>query len=353
MREGLINSARKNYIVSSGYGKNSVNDKASIVTTAGVTKATVTAGGKANVGDCLYVFPYLVSGSAVSVPGAGAIVDLKIRYPKIQKGSVLKDFEYIFDSVPATLADAVLELNSELTKLGLNTYIEFVVVDATKVLIQAKTLMTTVGIKPTTTWDMKLPLTAGVTTYAHQLVFTMSETLGVAGTQVILSPYHETIKDSVYALSSVRYAVFKNMGESTSSTLDVTDDSTVYSGNSLIAKQVEYVEGSISFSIEEQEFLFDNLEVVKSWSKAVSPSTPYGKTMDTSYTLKGTSTPNEISVISFGHDINDVLSTLYMERAKSQNLTIALEKASFRTYSETITPLNPDSKIVVIMGYQK
>lgn len=357
MKEALIVSARKNFIIVDSYGKNSVNDKTAITTTAGVTKATVTAGGKANIGDALYVYPYMISGSAVSLPTIGKVVSLRIRYPKTQKGSVLKDFKYTFSAVPATLAALVTELNSELTKVGLNGYVEFVLV-GTKILIQAKRLMTTFGINADNTFEMNLPLdsvntAAGKATFAHQVIFTLAGGLAVGDTEVILSPIHETVKDSVYALTAIRYEVFKNMGESTSSTLDVADTATSYSGNSLMAKQVEYLDGTISFKIEEQEFLFDNLEIVKNWSKSTAPQSPYGATMAEGYTLKGDSTPNDISIISFGHDVNDVLNTIYMERAKSQSLTVALNKTEFRVYSDTITPLVPDNKIVVGMAYQK
>jgi hypothetical protein len=353
MREGLIVSARNNYIVKDGYGKNASTDKVAIATTAGVTKATVVAGGEAKIGDCLYVLPYLVSGSAVTAPSINNKVSMKIRYPKTQKGSVVKNFEYTFASAPATLADAVTELNSELTRVGLSEFIEFKIVPTNKIMIQAKKLMTSFGVNATSTFDMKLPLLAGKdSTWGHQIVFTLSENLTALGTEVTLSAYHETIRDSVYALTSANYMIFKNMGESTSSSLKVDDSSTVYSGNSYMAKQVEYIEGSISFTIEEQEFLFDNLEMIKAWSKAENPVSPYGKTMTESYTLKGTSVPKDFSLISFGHDVNGVLSTLFLERAKSQNLTVALEKTNFRTYSETITPLTPDNKIVVLMGYQ-
>lgn len=355
MDSSLIVNARTNYIVEEGYGKNSISDTVAIATVAGVTTATITAGGVAKEGDALYVYPYLISNSAPSAATSGEIVDLKIRYTKAGKGTVAEDFTFTFSSTPADLTATVLVLNDELTRQGYADEIAFSVVSG-KILIQALKPMVTFGIKPTTTYDMDLPIdpvkeAKGKATFAHQIIFKVPD-IAITDTTAEIVAFHETIKDSTYNVSGLRYIILKDMGESTSSTLEITDDASEYSGNSLMTKQVEYVEGSISFNIDEQEVKFENLVDIKNWQEGTGVVTPYGKTSVESYTMKGRSLPIDVEILSFAHDVNDILHTIYIGKGRSQNLSISMNKTDFRTYSDTFLPMTPDNKVPVSWSYQ-
>ena len=355
MDNSLIVNARENYLVKDGYGKNDSEDTVALATSAGVTTATVTAGGAGNEGDAMYIYPYLISNGAAGAATSGEVVDIRVRYVKSGIGVTNEDFTFTFSTTPADLAATVVILNDELTRQGYLDEIEFSV-SAGKMLIQAKKPMVTFGIKPTTTYDMDLPIDAaksakGQATFAHQLVFKVPD-FGTGDTSIEVNPYHETVKDSTYSLSGLRYIILKDMGESTSSTLEVSDDASEYSGNSFMTKQVEYVEGSISFNIDEQEVKFENLVDIKNWTEGTGVTTPYGKVSTDSYTMKGRSLPIDVQILSFSHDVNDVLHTIFIEKARSQDLSISMNKTDFRTYSDSFTPMTPDNKVPVSWSYQ-
>ena len=93
---------------------------------------------------------------------------------------------------------------------------------------------------------------------------------------------------------------------------------------------------------------------MKNWKKVEdSPVTPYGKTAVESYTMYGNRTPKSVEIISFSHDLSDILHTLHIKKAKSEGMNIKLIKNEFRLYDETVIPITPNDNIIINMTYQR
>lgn len=364
MKENLLISARLNCQIVDGYGKNAVGSETFDMASSNVaTIAAIGAGKQLKSGDVFYVHPFLVteSGQTVANPAVGETLSMVVRYPRRQKGIVDKKISVVFTAAETTLDLAIAKINSVLSENYLSDYILVEKLGADRIRIVAKTIMSTFGIYPESTWDHKFVLDAtkeaeNLSTMAEQYVYTVVKDVSIAETEVNLSPYHETTKNKVYSSdedTGIVYTVLRNIGQSTSSTLEATEDSVIYKGQSFLATQVEYPEGSITFTINEQEYFRDNLKYIKNWRHETSKVAPSGKVMTEAYTLRGDTQPQDVEIISFAHDVKDNLNTVHIERAKSQSMEISTSKTEFRTYTDTVSALTPDSKIIASIAWQK
>lgn len=363
MREDLLISARLNCQSLDGYGKNSDTDTLEMPDINVATITAIGAGKQLKSGDIFYINPFLVSAEAetVAAPSDGQTLSLIVRYPRIQRGVATKKVDIAFTTAETTLDLAITKINSVLSENFLSDHILAEKVGADKLRIVSIHTMSTFGVYPESTWDHKIVLdpakaTGNLPTMAEQYLYSVIKDISTAETVVDLSPYHETVKNKEFSISEgtlTRYSVLRNIGQSTSSTLETTEDSVIYKGQSFLATQVEYPEGAVTFTINEQEYFRDNLRYIKNWRYETSKVAPSGKIMSEAYTLRGDTQPQDIEIMSFAHDVKDNLNTIYIERAKSQAMEISTSKTEFRTYTDTMMALTPDSKLVATISWQK
>lgn len=385
MRNDLTVDARANYLIYKDYGKINELSTVTLNTNNNVIEADFAGKDVLYMDDAIYVYPYLASTEdLVDSNCSGLTIHLKIRYPKFGIGTVLENFSYTMSSNATSLVLAVEEINDELTRQGYFDILQFRI-ELDRVYAQTKKIMTSFGFVKSSTIDFKFEDSGRDTIFSHQLIFkvanqtnqieelyftdpglinkflTDSELINLFLTdlessgreKVELIPIHETVKRAEYNLNTMNYITLKPMGESESSNLIADQTSVEHSGSSLSRKQIEYVEGNISYEISAQEFNFENLVDIKNWKKVDGVVTPYGKTSVDSYSLYGNRVPNVVEIISFSHDLSDVLHTMHIKKGRSEGFALKILKNEFRVYDEKIRPITPDDSITINMSYQR